>query len=165
MRPIPLSGSPVRRSSWIPYALMGGLLVVILVNAALVHFALSSWTGLATGHAYDEGLTYNRVLAEARAEAAQGWHVSMRVTGSAQDARLVVEATDRSGAPLSDLDGEAVWTRPLGQEETVETGLTPLGAGRYAANAALPARGQWELAVVLRRGTESRHLLGRVHLP
>ncbi|MBT3306984.1 MAG: nitrogen fixation protein FixH, partial [Alphaproteobacteria bacterium] len=35
---------------------------IFAVNAVLVFFALSSWPGLTTDKAYEEGIAYNRTL-------------------------------------------------------------------------------------------------------
>ena len=154
-----------KRSGWIPYALAAALLVVIAANAALIHFAFSSWTGLVSGHAYDEGLAFNRTLAEAKAEAALGWRLTVRVQPTDDGAELQMLATDRTGRPLTTLEGEAVWTRPLGSERVVESPLSSAGDGRYTAVTTLPQRGQWDVKIALRRGPESHHLIRRVTLP
>ena len=53
------------RGRWIPWVFVGGMGLVIGVNAILVWFALTTFTGVTTPRAYDRGRTYNDVLAEA----------------------------------------------------------------------------------------------------
>ncbi|MCZ8150271.1 MAG: FixH family protein, partial [Roseomonas sp.] len=53
------------RSRWIPWAFVGGMTVVVLVNLVLVYAALSTFTGVTTGRSYDRGRAYNLVLEEA----------------------------------------------------------------------------------------------------
>lgn len=126
-----------RRSAWIPWVFVGGLLLVVAVNAVLIVTAISSFTGLTTGHAYDKGRAYNHVLAEAARQDALGW--SSHVTLAEGLLRVVVR--DRAGNPVAGrLEG--VLRRPIeGTEQPFDAAsATP---GEWLAPVALRA-GQWE---------------------
>ena len=69
-----------RRSAWIPWVFVGGLLLVVAVNAVLIVTAVGSFTGLTTGHSYDRGRAYNHVLAEAARQDALGWTDSVTLS-------------------------------------------------------------------------------------
>ena len=86
-----------RRSAWIPWVFVGGLLLVVAVNAVLVVTAVGSFTGLTTGRSYDRGRAYNHVLAEAARQDALGW--TDKVTLSAGVLRVAVR--DREGNPVA----------------------------------------------------------------
>jgi nitrogen fixation protein FixH len=86
-----------RRSAWIPWVFVGGLLLVVAVNAVLVVTAIGTFTGVTTGKAYDRGRAYNHVLAEAARQDALGW--TDGVTLSAGVLRVVVR--DREGNPVA----------------------------------------------------------------
>ena len=54
-------------------SLIAGFAVVIAVNAALIWFALGSFSGLSEAHAYQAGLAYNETLAAAKAQERLGF--------------------------------------------------------------------------------------------
>ena len=66
----PLSRTAPRRPRqpgwYIPWIIAAPFLVVFAVNGTLVHFALSSFSGLTSEHASDEGAHYNLALAAAK---------------------------------------------------------------------------------------------------
>ncbi|MFO1060345.1 MAG: FixH family protein [Dongiaceae bacterium] len=153
------------RPDWlIPWLFVGGMLLVILVNGALVYFAISSFSGLATNDAYDKGLTFNRTIAAVEAQAARGWRVdvSTRVTGARLD--LAAAFRDRAGVPLDGMMVEGYLVRPTSTGHDRAIRLAALGGGRYAAEMALPLRGEWLLTVSARRGDDTWQSTRRVHL-
>ncbi|HWL80717.1 MAG TPA: FixH family protein [Roseomonas sp.] len=127
-----------RRSGWIPWAFVGGMGLVLAVNGVLVWAALSTFTGVSVGHAYDRGLAYNDVLAETARQDALGWHASvlMDVRG------LVVSVEDEDGKPVAGTIA-GVLVRPI-EGTRVPLGFRPVGPGRFQAAAEVPKRGQWE---------------------
>jgi nitrogen fixation protein FixH len=132
-----------RRSRWIPWVFVGGMLLVVAVNAVLVVAALSTFTGVTTGRSYDRGRAYNQVLEEAARQEALGWRAGITLDGAA----LHVAVTDREGLPVGGrLTGTLL--RPLeGTEQPLD--LAAAGPGRFLA--ALPALqpGQWEARLTL----------------
>lgn len=132
-----------RRSGWIPWAFVGGMLLVVAVNAVLVFFALSTFTGLTVSGAYDRGRAYNAVLAEAARQDALGWRAEL----VAEAGLLRVAVTDREGLPVPGrLDG--VLRAPL---EGVELPLVlvAVAPGRWQAALEAPRAGQWEARLAL----------------
>src|SRR5664279_301516 len=114
-QPIMAASSAVRRSDapsgrLYPWLFVGAMGLVILVNAAMIFFAVHSFTGLATQDPYDKGLAFNRTLAAARAQAGLGWQVDVAATASPADAAATVTlaAAFRDGAGRA-LDG--LWVR------------------------------------------------------
>ncbi|MCC7282000.1 MAG: FixH family protein [Acetobacteraceae bacterium] len=132
-----------RRGSWIPYAFVAGMLLVVAVNGVLVYAALSTFTGVTVANAYDRGRGYNQVLAEAARQAALGWRAEVSWAGSG----VRVAVTDHDGLPVGGrLDGLLV--RPL-EGTAWPLALSAAGAGRWAADAAGLSPGQWEARLVL----------------
>lgn len=137
-----------RRSGWIPWVFVGGMLIVVVVNGVMVWFALSTFPGLTTTQSYDRGRAYNQVIAEAARQDALGW--STRV--SLREGRIAFAVTDREGRAV---DGvlQAHLLRPL------EGTRVELGAAVAREGFDLPdlRAGQWEF-----RGTfadaQGRHL-------
>lgn len=150
MAPTAPSHDP-KRGRWIPWAFVGGMGIVVLVNLVLVYAALSTFTGVTTGQAYDRGRAYNQVLAEAARQDALGWQA--RVVAEA--GMLRVSVTDREGLPVAGrLSG--VMLRPL-EGSTVGLDFVAEGPGRFRAPLELPARGQWEARLRL-AGPQGRYL-------
>jgi nitrogen fixation protein FixH len=131
------------RGRWIPWVFVGGMAVVIAVNLVLVYAALTTFTGVTTGHAYDRGRAYNAVIEEAARQDALGWTARVALASGVLD----VVVTDREGAPVrGSLEG--VLLRPLEGTE-VPLDFVAAGPGRFRAAPALPARGQWEARLLL----------------
>lgn len=132
-----------RRGRWIPWAFVGGMAVVVVVNLVMVYFAVSTFTGVTVPRAYERGRGYDAVLAEAARQDALGWRVDVTLAGGA----LMVGATDRDGHAIPGRV-EGVLLRPLEGLE-VPLAFAPRGAGRWAAEALPPQRGQWEARLTL----------------
>lgn len=132
-----------KRSTWIPWAFVGGMALVVVVNLVLVYAALSTFTGVTTGKSYDRGRSYNQVLTEAARQDALGWTTQVALEGRV----LSVIAQDRDGLPLGGRV-EGVLLRPLEGAE-LRLDFAAAGPGRFIAFADLPAAGQWEARLTL----------------
>jgi nitrogen fixation protein FixH len=131
-----------RRGKWVPWAFVGGMLLVVVVNAVMVFFALSTFTGVTVGHSYDRGRTYNAVIEEAARQDALGLRAQVSATGGV----LSVAIADREGLPAGGrLEG--VLLRPL-EGTTLPLDLAAAGPGRWIA-ATAPQPGQWEARLTL----------------
>jgi nitrogen fixation protein FixH len=126
------------RDRWIPWAFVGGMLLVVAVNAVLIFFALTTFTGVTTGKAYDRGRAYNHVIEAAARQEALGWRAEVTLRG----ADLVVTVADRDGAPLPGrIEGRLL--RPLeGTTQPLDFSATAIGAFRAETGARQP--GQWD---------------------
>ncbi|MCB4822264.1 FixH family protein [Roseicella aerolata] len=139
-----------RRSAWIPWVFVGGMLLVFAVNAGMVYAALSTFTGVTVGKSYDKGRAYNHVLAEAARQDALGWRPEVALEGGV----LRVTVRDREGLPVPGrLDG--VLRRPVeGAETAVAAGA--VAPGVWVAEAP-PHAGLWEARLRL-TAEDGRHL-------
>ena len=132
-----------RRSRWIPWVFVGGMLLVVAVNVGLVVSALTTFTGVTVGHSYDRGRAYNHILAEAARQDALGWKATVGLHGGS----LRVTVLGQGAAPVAGrLEG--VLRRPL---EGTEVPLPLAATAAGAWEAALPTlpHGQWELRASL----------------
>ncbi|MBI1206979.1 MAG: hypothetical protein GC191_06785 [Azospirillum sp.] len=136
-----------RQAGWyIPWLFVGAFLVVVSVNGLLTWFALSTFSGLTTEHAYDEGVAYNRALAGAEAQAQRAWQVELGFTDFGQHhGRIDLTLRDHDGKPLSGAAVAAVFVRPASQGADVGVALVERGAGHYRGEAALPLPGVWDI--------------------
>lgn len=132
------------RGKWIPWAFVGGMLTVVAVNAGLIYFALSTFTGVTVPKSYERGRNYNHVLAEAARQDALGW--AHRVVLEGDGLTLLVADREGRGVPGS---LRARLERPLSRDAApLDLGMTQ--PGRFRAE--LPegiAPGQWDLVALL----------------
>jgi nitrogen fixation protein FixH len=153
---------------WVPWAIAGAFLVIAAVNGGLVYFALASNTGLADDAAYEDGLAYNAVIAEAARQEALGWQVAIAFNAARKGGHVgevVVEVRDRDGKPISDLAIRGELVRPVEPLPAVALSLAAEGRGRYAAAVAVPRPGQWNLRLTARREAELYQTGRRIFVP
>lgn len=150
-----------RRSAWIPWVFVGAMLVVIAVNAAMVTFALKSYSGLAVEKPYERGVHYNDVLAAQRGQDALGWRVSLTV----EPGQLVLRLQDRDGQPLDHVGITARLERPVANDAPQPVAFVHAGAGLFVAPLAVPHPGQWDVKAALRHGDDSYLLVQRIMAP
>jgi nitrogen fixation protein FixH len=148
---------------WIPWAIAGGLGVVVIVNGALAYFAVTSSTGLVTEHPYDDGNAYNHVLDAAAAQDALGWRGTLTYTpDGAEHGEIVAEFTDHTGQKLTGLAVTARLERPVEPLPEVMLALLEGKSGRYAGAVALTRPGQWEVHAAARRGNDTFEFAQRI---
>jgi len=146
-----MSEPTARRSLWIPWIFVGGFGVVTAVNAVMIWFAVSTFSGLDRDEPYLRGIGYNEVLAEADRQDALGWRAELAAT----DDRLAVDVVNAGAMPLSGAIVHAHVTRPVDAALDFSTDLAPVSPGRYVALVDWPAQGLWEVLVTIER--DGRH--------
>lgn len=143
--------------------LLGAFLAVTAVNGLMIWYAESSWTGLVSDSAYEQGLGFDRMLAQSRTEAALGWQGQIAYDVAA--GRLAVVLADHAGRPLAGLALSGQWLRPTqeGMDRTVD--LVERAPGRYEATIRPPLPGQWDVRVTVRdHGQDRFHAQKRIIL-
>jgi nitrogen fixation protein FixH len=139
------NAQPQRKSLWIPALFVGLMLLVVAVNGTMMYFAESTFSGLDTDKAYQEGLEYNATLKEAAANAALGWTATTRFNRTVGGWHVAVTITDRGGVPVAGLQMTAHLVRPVSTAFDQLLTLRPEASGIYGADVTLPASGSWEL--------------------
>lgn len=147
------------RSRWIPWVFVGGMLVVVVVNAVMVWFALSTFTGVTTARSYERGRAYNDVLEEAARQDALGWQARVRLQGGI----VTVEVRDAQNAPVRGALQGALH-RPL-KREAVPLRFREYGPGRYTAEVVNLPGGQWEARLTLQAAAGRLDIRDRVISP
>jgi nitrogen fixation protein FixH len=135
------------RPHHIPWLFVAGFGVVIAVNSVMIWLAIGSFSGLYSGHARERGLHYNRVVAEQRSRDALHWQID--TTWQPELGRLQLEITGADGRPLQDARASAELVRPAEKRPPLPVVLRELGDGKFAARVDLPARGNWDLDIVV----------------
>lgn len=145
-----------RRSRWIPWVFAGGFLLVVAVNATLIAFAVSSFTGLTTTEPYTKGLRFNEQIREAETYERLGWRVAARFRPiAARHGTIEVKLADRDGAPLAGAVVSAEFSRPVEKDRDFTLTLRARGGGRYVAEADFPLAGIWDVKYRIEHGVES----------
>jgi nitrogen fixation protein FixH len=160
--------SPFGNYRWIPWAIGACFVVVVVANGGLVYYALASWPGLTTDHAYSDGLAYNRVIDESEKEAKLGWSLTVDFVSDRKgtsSGRLVVQAKDKAGAPIDGLSLQAELVRPVEAMREIPLAFEAKEGGRYAASLTLPRAGQWDVYLVARLGQVVYHTGRRILVP
>ena len=145
-----LSSQTANRSRHIPWLFVAGFALVIAVNAAMVTFAVGSFSGLYTPQPRDRGLHYNEIVAERDARDALGWKID--VVWRAETGRLEVSVRDAAGQPLAGAQVAADLVRPAEKRPPLPVLFAATDVGRFAGDVTLPARGNWDLDLVVEQG-------------
>ena len=134
---------PFRITGWhVLFSVVAFFGVVIAVDSLFLVLAYRSHPGQVSVRPYEDGLAYNRAVAQRRTQAAIGWSA----TAAPDAGGVVVEIADAKGEPVTGLELTGLLRRPA-----TETGELPLtfeeaAPGRYRAPAK-PAAGAWDVHV------------------
>lgn len=128
--------------------------IVITVNVMMARFAFSTFAGVETESSYKAGLLFAKERAAANRQIARHWQVDVTMQElGAGNRRVLVRATDAQGHPLSSLKADGRLAHPTDARKDVVLDLTPLGDGRYRADA-VAGPGQWDLVIDFAQGDE-----------
>ncbi|MDH5748611.1 MAG: FixH family protein [Rhodospirillales bacterium] len=162
---------PERKSLWIPWIFIGGMLIVVIVNGVMITLALTTWTGLETKDYYLKGIAYNENLEGARRQKVLGWqaHVSLVSPADAAETHaheVRVRYANADGNPLSRLSVRAYLVRPVHEGFDREIVLEDRGGGLYAAPTTFSLPGQWDIRLVAQDAQGNIHqMVKRVIVP
>lgn len=135
------------RGRYIPWLFVAGFAIVIAVNGIMIWFAVGSFSGLYASKPRESGLRYNAVLEQQRERDALGWQIK---TGwRAEAGRIEVDVTDRDGRPLDGARVKVEFVRPAEKRAPVSVAMGVIGPARFAGYVDLPARGNWDLDIVV----------------
>lgn len=118
--------------------------LIFVPNGFFVYFALTSWPGLVSDNAYQEGLKYNQQLSQAEAQRQTGWR--SRVEFGAQ--KIVrVRLQNAAGQPLIGLAVTLRMRRPTYEGADVVITLADRKNGNYESRRPLEGIGRWRAEV------------------
>ena len=133
--------------------MVGSFVLVTAVNALMIWYALSSWSGLVSDSAYAEGLGFDRVLAASRAEAALGWKGTIAYDPAG---RIVFHLVDSNGEPLSRMGVSLVMLRPTREGFDRSAPLHETMPGQYEVGMRPPLPGVWDVRVIVAAQGQTR---------
>lgn len=152
--------SGFRLGGWHVLAIIVGFFAVVFaVDAGFVVFAYRTFPGQVSSTPYEDGVAYNRKLAQMAAQARLGWTPVASVTA---DGAVRVEVRDAAGAPVRGLSLVGRLERPATEAGRLKPSFHEAEPGVYVAR---PGRliGAWDLTVELtdkaRNGFEAERRL------
>lgn len=150
-----------RRGAWIPWIFVGGMLLVVAVNAVMIRLAIGTFTGVTVERPYERGIAYNTILAAQAEQDRLGWtaEVRLQTTGGGSILHLVLR--DAEGRPL-DAAPTLALERPLEPASRIAVTPDEAATGRYVARLERLRPGQWDVTVDARRADGRLHLRRRV---
>lgn len=114
--------------------------VVIGVDTTFTVMALKTFPGEVSVTPYEDGLLYNRHIAQLEAQARLGW----RAAAAAEPGQVVLTFVDRDRRPLSGLAITGKLERPATETGRIDLRFEEAAPGRYVA-AAGRIDGAWDL--------------------
>lgn len=114
--------------------------LVIAVDATFTVLAIRTFPGQVSVTPYEDGLLYNRHIAQLEAQDRLGW----RAAAAAEPGQAVITFRDRNGRPLSGLTITGKLERPATETGRIALRFTDVGGGRYLAPAGR-LTGAWDL--------------------
>ncbi|HEX7943694.1 MAG TPA: FixH family protein [Phenylobacterium sp.] len=137
----PAAPSRFRLTGWHVLAgVVGFFAVVIGVDVTFTVLALKTFPGQVSVTPYEDGLLYNRHIAQLEAQDRLGW----RAAAQAEPGQVVLTWRDRDGRPLQGLTITGKLERPATETGRILLRFEPAGPGRYVATAGRIA-GAWDL--------------------
>lgn len=130
--------------------------VVFAVDASFTVMALRTFPGQVSVTPYEDGLLYNRRIAQLEAQERLGW----RAAAAAAPGEVVLTFRDRNGQPLSDLSITGRLERPATDQGRVTLRFAETAPGRYVAPTGRLA-GAWDLTTEARGGSGGAFLAER----
>ena len=156
MTPLPLRGRHI------PWLFVAGFALVVAVNATMVSLAVGSFSGLYTAKPRDRGLHYNAVVEAQKSRDALGWRIDAQWRPESN--RLEVTAFDAAGQPLSGARIQVELVRPVEKHPPLAVAMAAIDGGRFAGHVELPARGNWDVDIVVEHAGERYALTRRMFL-
>jgi len=114
--------------------------VIIAVNTVFVTLAFQTFRGEDERRSYMQGLAYNEVLDDRRAQAELGWVAAVNL----EDGRVLAAIETSGGEPVRGLQLDGVLRHPADMSRDHALSFEEIRPGVYAA-AADPGDGRWVL--------------------
>lgn len=141
---------PKKSDKYIPYYFVAFFIFLALADGMFVYLATSTHTGVVKEQAYEKGLDYNQVVAAKAAQDKLGWESTIIYDKGI----IVASLLDNDKQPLQ-AEVQLFLQRPTQDGEDFTLPLNPNADGTYGAAVTFPAKGQWDVTFVGKRGENS----------
>jgi nitrogen fixation protein FixH len=132
---------PFRITGWHALAAVVGFFAVVIgVDSTFAVLALKTFPGQVSVTPYEDGLLYNRHIAQLEAQDRLGW----RAAAQSEPGQVVLTYRDREGRPLRGLAIAGKLERPATETGRILLRFEETEPGRYVATAGRIA-GAWDL--------------------
>ena len=115
--------------------------IIIAVNTVFISLALKSFPGEDQRRSYVQGLEYNDVLAQRRAQAALGWSAAVNLA----DDRVLIRVSDAEDQPVMGLELTGVLRHPANTDLDHALVFNEVRPGVYSAPVDALTEGGWTL--------------------
>jgi nitrogen fixation protein FixH len=141
--------APRKSDRWIPWYFVGGFAIMLIANISLITFSMTSWNGLVTQNAFEEGNNYNAAISGAARQAELGWRSKLTISGVInQNGTITVLFRDKDSQPISGAKMSVVLTRSDRDDLDQTVSLAEIAPGEYRASASFPVNGRWQVRTV-----------------
>ena len=128
---------------------LGFFAVVVGANGIMAHFAVKTFRGLASNHAYTDGLAYNNEIRAAHLQDALGWQVKGSLTRMAAGrTHLIFTQANAQGAAAEGIEWSLRFEHPVDRTRDKALALSMDKEGVYSGEVAIDP-GQWGLALAI----------------
>ena len=121
--------------------------VVLAVNAAMIYWALSTYSGVVASEPYRKGLHYNDRLRADERQQQLHWREALSID---RDGQLVLALSDAEGQLIRGLSVEITLGRPSTNRDDVTLTLAADSTGRYRARLSPLPDGSWIVGIEAR---------------
>ena len=149
MSQVPAAAAGFRIKGWHVLAGVTAFFAVVIgVDASFAVIAVRTFPGQVSVTPYEDGLIYNRHIAQMAAQDRLGWRAGAR----AEPGQVALTFVDRAGRPLTGLVIAGRLERPATETGRIQLRFEEAGPGRYLASAG-HVRGAWDLTAEARGPT------------
>ena len=127
--------------------------VVSFANAIMIRAAVTTFSGVETGSAYQAGQNFKYDAEAALAQEARHWQVRAHVRPADGKTLIEIDARDAAGLPLAGLEAAMQLQHPTDRRADQTVLLSQDTSGHFRGTAAALA-GQWDVLIDLTRGGE-----------
>ena len=114
---------------------------IIAVNTVFISLAVRSFPGEDQRRSYVQGLEYNDVIAQRRAQAALGWTAAVNLA----DDRVLIRVADAEDQPVMGLELTGALRHPANTDLDHTLAFTEARPGVYSAPVEAVTEGNWTL--------------------
>lgn len=140
------------KKSKIPYFFFAFFAVTIAVNVLYIYISKQTWSGLVTTDGYKKGLNYNETLQQEEAQKKLGWSVEVDFAPKYDNKfTIIFKLRDKNHRLINDAEILVDFKRPASEGIDFSRQIR-LVDGTYQSDIDFPAKGQWDMSIMVISG-------------